>query len=1099
MITFLYGPYGSGKTTSILKDIANATAQEKHTFLIVPEQEAVRAERMTLHALPPSAGLHLEVLNFSRLYNRVCREYGGLSYRYVKPSLRHLLMWQNLRELSPLLEEYGESAQKDPTLGEWMLSAISECKACGVRPHELEKAASSVKEEPLARKLRDLALIYASFDRLVSERYTDSADDLSRLADMLDRHDFFRGTHVFVDSFSSFTAQEHRILRHIFAMAENVTVSLPISNPAADEIYTKSIVASQKKLKKSAEICQEIREVVLSENHRAKTPALSYLAKNLWHPEAEAVEDDAFYDGSIVIEKCANPYAEAEAVASHILNLLRQGERCRDMAVILRSPEKYRGILEPAFEKNGIPLFFSEKTDLCNLAPVKLVLSALRIRKYRWQKNDVIAHIKTGLCNISTREADLLEDYINTWSLSGSAFDDGDWSMNPDGFSGVLTPRGQDILASANAARRAIAEPLVRFFVLLDSAQGMPDLCRAIYTYLEEVGLQDKLASLAAKEHERGQKKSASELEALYGIMLEALADMAEAMPDAEITADELDEALQIVFSKTEIGTIPTSVDEVTVGSAATLRIGSPKYAFVLGLCEGEFPATVQDVGLLGNLERKELETLGIELSSDADTRSSDERMYLLRAFASPSHGLYLFMPEAELSGKSKLPSVALHRIEKLFPSLSAHYYDGSDFTYLVGAPRSAASHLRELKGTSEGAALWDSLLPHLPKLSLYANANSHAPEASLSEQTAKTIMGESITLSFSRFESFVKCPFGYYCTYVLGLREGKKAKFRPQDMGTFVHEILEKLLSFALTEQADGSFPNQEALDAKTDEIVGEFLDRILPANSRTTGRLRHLCLRLKKLSVLILQNLIEEFSHSQFRPAFFELPLDGKHGNPPPITFVSDDEQYRVRFRGVVDRVDLMKKDGELYIRVVDYKTGTKEFRTEDLQHGLNTQMLLYLYALCHAQNGEFAKKIGLDEGKSPHPAGMVYLSTNIPVIEAEGYEDAETVCREAEQKLNRSGLLIDDREILGAMNDVLSPAFLLSSSKDRAGALSDKNLISSERFDELFADIRKTVLDIASQMREGCADATPLCYGDIDPCAYCAAKAVCRKISD
>ena len=105
MITFLYGGYGSGKTYEILQNIKRSTDVGRHTFLIVPEQEAVLAERLTLDALPPSAQLHLEVLSFSRLYNRVCREYGGLSYRYIKPSIRHLLMWQNLQELAPLLEE----------------------------------------------------------------------------------------------------------------------------------------------------------------------------------------------------------------------------------------------------------------------------------------------------------------------------------------------------------------------------------------------------------------------------------------------------------------------------------------------------------------------------------------------------------------------------------------------------------------------------------------------------------------------------------------------------------------------------------------------------------------------------------------------------------------------------------------------------------------------------------------------------------------------------------------------------------------------------------------------------------------------------------
>ena len=98
MITLIYGSYGSGKTTSILNSIREDTEKGIHTFLIIPEQDAVQTERRTLDLLPPTAQLHLEVLSFSRLYNRVCREYGGLSYRYITKPIRHLLMWQNLRE-----------------------------------------------------------------------------------------------------------------------------------------------------------------------------------------------------------------------------------------------------------------------------------------------------------------------------------------------------------------------------------------------------------------------------------------------------------------------------------------------------------------------------------------------------------------------------------------------------------------------------------------------------------------------------------------------------------------------------------------------------------------------------------------------------------------------------------------------------------------------------------------------------------------------------------------------------------------------------------------------------------------------------------------
>jgi len=1100
MITFLYGGYGSGKTYEVIKSIKKSTDAGRHTFLIVPEQEAVLAERLTLEALPASAQLHLEVLSFSRLYNRVCREYGGLAYHYIKKPIRHLLMWQNLRELAPLLEEFGALAATDSSLCERMLAAVGECKASAISPEQIEHAAAKLKkDDPLAAKLRDLALIYASYDRLIAERYSDTADDLSRLAEMLSRHDFFRGCDVYIDSFTSFTAVEHRVIGQIFGSADNVTVTVPLRMPDACDIHTASIHRSLEHLKKSADRYGSYREHVLHGNRRAASPCLMHLSDNLWRLDVSDKDNEAFSDGSIVLERCHDPYAEAEAVAAHMLALLRRGERCRDMAIIVRDTQQYRGILEPALKKNGIPVFVSDKTDLCTLAPVKLILAALRIRIYHWRRGDVLTLVKTGLAYADARAVDLFEEYVNTWNIQGDRFSDGDWTMNPDGYTQEMTERGQDILKHANGVRRALVAPLLRLFVLLDAAESIPDMCRALYTYFEEIALSDAIDAMAQRAAARGEKKAAETLASLYRVILQALADVAEALPDEEADAEELYAILKTVFTETDIGTIPTSIDEVTVGSAATLRVHAPKYAFVLGLCEGEFPAAVSDNGFFAEQEKRTLASLGIVLSADLDTRSSDELMYVLRAFSSPSHGLYLFTASGELGGKSKLPSLPFTRVTKLFPDLKIHEYDGSALSYLSHAPASAVAHLRALSGTSEGEALRIALEPHLPNVSAQVQEMSHKPKATLSKETTHALMGKSLRFSFSRFETFVKCPFSYYCTYVLKLRENKHARLGLSDMGSFVHAILEHLLRFAVTEDEDGKLPDAAAIREKTEQVVSAYVDGILPHGEKPSGRMRHLCDRLKRLALLMITNLSEEFAHSSFRPAFFELNLNGRDGNPPPMVLLSDDEQTRVEFTGVVDRVDLLKKDGEVYIRVVDYKTGTKEFRLEDLSHGINTQMLLYLYTLCICRDGAFAEQLSLDEGKQAHPAGVVYLSANIPTIEVDDYTTDEKMDELAAEKLRRSGLLLDDEEILRDMNDELSPDFLAGIKKNtKTELLQGRALTSSAQFETIFGDIRKTVLDIAKEMQSGRADASPLTYGDLDPCAYCTARTVCRKLS-
>ncbi len=1102
MIKFLYGQYGSGKTTSILESIKKDTENKIHTFLIVPDQEAVQSEKNTLLLLPDDAQLELEVLSFSRLYNRVCRQYGGLAYRYVTKPIRRLLMWQNMRELSPILEEYNSVSDKDNSVCDLMLSAISECKASAISPNDLEATARKLPQNsPLAKRLRDLALIYSSFDRLVSESYSDSSDDISRLYDKLKEHNFFEGANVYIDSFTSFTGAEHRVIERIFATAKNVTVSVPIPSPDSNEISHMSIKSSEKRLIESAARHGGHSTLILNENKRTNSKTLSFLASNLWN---QNISDDEkpLNDGSFIAEICDTHYAEAEAVSNTILELLRSGERCRDMLVLMRDPERYKGIIEPAFEKNDIPYYFSDKTDLNSLPPVKLLFSALRIKQYNWQRNDVITHIKTGMYDIDVRSSDLFEEYVNTWNIKGKRFcEDEDWTMNPDGFAEVISPRGKNILSAANSVRRILQRNLEAFFILLDAAEYVPDMCRAVYKYFTDIELEKHLDDLAAAEANRGNIKGAKELSSIYGIMLETLADIASALPDTSVSTDEFALILKTVFNETEIGTIPTSVDEVMIGSAATLRAANPKYTFVMGLCEGIFPAIVNDKGVFSSLDRATLNNLGLELSSDLDTRSSDELMFATRAFASPSHKLHIYTAASELNGKSLDPSLPFNRAISLIKNYTPHRYSANDLEYLVGSAKTAASHMRVLRDSAEGNALKIALYDFMPDVKRRSELPVSQGELVLSESTVDRSLGKNVTtFSSSRFESYVNCPMSYYCNYVLRLREKVNSDFLSSDMGTFVHAILEKLIYFATTPNEQGELPTDSEITQMTENEVLLYIERICPRELKQSKKLSHVYRRLKNLALLMVRNIAKEFSQSDFVPRFFELSIDGKSNNPPPLDFVHDDG-YKFSFVGKIDRVDVYKDpdDGKTYVRVIDYKTGTKNFSLDDVEHGINTQMLLYLFMLCNASDSCFCNELGLNEGELPIPAGVMYLSANVPTLQQLYKKDEEDIRSEAEGELKRSGLLLSDEKILTAMNHELSKRFLAGIYQKKDGELTGDALTSAEEFKDLYSQISETIMKITTELRHGFAGATPLRYGDHDPCEYCKMKPICRKEND
>ena len=605
MIRFIYGNHGCGKTNRILNMIQNDTQKGIPTFLIVPDQEALQAERLTLSTLESSSQLNLEVLSFSRLYNRVCREYGNICYSYITKPIRYLLMWKTIRELRGSLDVMGAATKKDIALEDILISTINELKINGITAEMLENSAISLNESSpdLASKASDLAAIYTCFDSYVNEKFSDSADDLSRLYNILDEHSFFDGANVYIDSFTSFTPIQHKIIEQIFKSAGNVTITIPTNKSNLKEMDAKSIRLSEEKLLAAAHsICEPTVEI-LTEPIYKKSASLEFLSDNIWRLDSRA-DLNITSDGSIILEECDTPYSEAEAVSAHIRALLSNGARCRDIVIIARDAESYRGIIDQALQRSDIPYYFSNSFDLYSTSAVKFIISALRIKLYNWRKADVISHIKSGLCSIELSDSYLFEEYINTWNINGANSFSEEWTMNPDGFSDRMSERAQKILESANKVRRAIVPSLEKLFILLDAQDDIGGMCKALYSYVVEANLEEQLLAASKKAASRGDLKGVQETSRLYGIIINTLADIGSALEGEKASTEDLIALLKSVFDKTEINTIPTSIDEVTIGSANMLRTSNPKYAFVLGLCEGKFPATVKSDGVFSNSDK---------------------------------------------------------------------------------------------------------------------------------------------------------------------------------------------------------------------------------------------------------------------------------------------------------------------------------------------------------------------------------------------------------------------------------------------------------------------------------------------------------------
>ena len=1172
MIRFICGRAGSGKTTRVCSLAAKSVSRLKRTYMIVPEQQAVDAEKLMTGLIGEASSLCLEILNFKRLCNRVFREYGGLSYSGVTDSGRALLMWKALRETSPSLTEYSQEngARRDDTsLIEAMLRTISELRANRVTPAALERSAGkllkmskdtrcngkisdpeqpscdeqstvadqnqaenptpytasgngnkpisevssdaserfSARSEKLAAKLSDLSLIFAEYSALLSEVSDDAVDDLDRAAELLRENRFFAGADVFLDSFNGFTEQEFALIYEMMRQAENVTLSLAIGTKgdAADAgAPFENIAETFMKLKRLAKSAgQEITVEPLSENHRASSPELAFLEKNLWSLDVQ--HDGAFIsepdENRLRVVECQDLLSECSAVAADILKKVRAGARWRDFAVVTRGTDRYDGIVDVILEKYGVPFFFSKRSDITSKPLIRLIFSAFSIYSGGFRPVDMIAYLKTGLAGIDPDESADFEGYIERWSIRGEARWTSVWTMDPRGYGFSDMPdQVRTLLDEINELRETVIVPLSKFFSTLDLCRGVAEYAAALYNFLLELNvpeqLEERAAELKAEETSSADAES-DETARIFDVVIDSLDELVSVIGDLETDAETFIKLLSICLGAADIGRIPAAVDEVVIGDASLLR-ASRRNVYLIGANEGIFPAAPDDGGLLGDSDRELLKSTGTELA-DSEYRAADERFHFYRALTSASDSVTVLFADAELSGKPLRPSQGVKRLFALFPKLKTIRYSDAPLSVRLEGKNCLLGFAAEAGKTPLGGALRDIL-----KSSPETEEKLSALDIPLSEsgitlekETAESVFDGDLSLTQSRLDSFVLCHFSFFCKYILKLEDSRPAEFDAANIGSFIHEILEKFVSGATERGSLSSMTDKEIADM-VDDIVESCMAEISRSLPDIKGsRLGHLFTKLRRSSKLLCRNIADEFADCGFSPAFFELPIgfsNGKSSSVAPLEVDLGDGSTAF-ICGIADRVDLLTRGDKLYVRVVDYKTGTKEFSMDDIAMGLNLQMLLYLFSIWKNGGERGGALVKPSRGKEILPAGVLYFSANVPTVTL----DRETSPAEVEamirDKLSRRGLLLDDMNVLTAMEHELAGKFLpIKLKKDGSFGKTDA-LRSLEDFGSLLNEVESTVRQIAVEIKRGNAGARPLKTKRHDACRYCRMKPVCR----
>lgn len=1077
MLQFVLGRAGSGKT-EYLRELLSTLEPAEKVMMLVPEQYTFETEKAVLRRAGPVRANTVQVYSFTRLAEAIFREEGGEAGRRLTDSGRRILMSEAVAACADHLEVYA-SAAKSNRLTDLMLSAVNEMKLCGIEPEILSETAGRLSQKGLSQKLRELGLIYGAYEGLVQASYLDPRDDLTRLEKVLETSSFFDRRTVLVDSFEGFTMQELRVLRRILCKAEQVVVALCTDGLPDDGCGLFTLV--NRTYRRLSVLAQENGvprrpSIRLESGVRFQNDALKRLEAQLFCPESDGAQAEGEAPPCIQVFEAADPYEEAEFVAASIRRLvMEQGYRYRDFSVICRSPERYYNCLSVALQKREVPCFVSAPARVDAEPVMRFLLGAFEAVQSGYGTEQLLGMLKTGVSGFTSLEISELENYAFLWKLSGAAWKE-EFVRHPGGFSPEWTEEDRESLQRLRSLRERLMLPLQRFASRTRDASGR-EITEAAYRLLTDYGMEAVLPAYCRALEENGEQALAQKQVRVWELLCGILDQLHSLLGERKVSRERYYKLLKEVIGGEDVSEIPHTADEVIFGTAEQVRQSSPKVAFLLGAAQGEFPLTPKASGVFSDAERRELIALELPLGDPLEQKTMEERYLAYSVACAPSQRLIATYPRTA-GGEDKQRSELIEEMLRIFPGITVekNLPDG----FFANSREAAFSRMAARFGedSAEAAALralFSGDMAYAGRLEALRRASNRTPERIGDRALAGRFFGETPFLSATQIETFYSCRFRYFCRYGLNVKERRPAEVDVMQYGTLMHFLFEKIF---------GESPRQE----RSPEVLEGYVEGLIEAyaeenmggiallSARETYRLR----RMGQSACKLIAHVEEELRQSQFVPSHFELTL-GDTPDYPPLRVRAETGQT-VLVGGTIDRIDsYVRPSGEKFVRVVDYKTGKKEFKLSDVLYGLNMQMLIYLAAL--TENG-----VQL-------PAGVLYMPAAEPSVSAAQGMSEEKIRQEADKQLRMSGVVLDDTQILLAMENLAKGKFIPASlTKD--GTLSKtSSTLNEKQLQTVLLYTKRLIATMARELAQGSVEAKPNLQNH-NACRFCPYGAVCGK---
>ncbi len=1086
-LRFVIGRSRSGKTSFCLNEIKEKQSIGKRLIYIVPEQYSLQAEK---ELVAVTGGMvSAAVLSFRRLAENIFSEQGGASGNLLDDTGKLMILRHILNKNKDKLRYFGIVCSRQgfiSRLGE----TLSVFSTQGIYPEDIEDYSKAFpKDSAMALKLGDTALVYSEYRDFIKSRYVSSDDMLTVAAEKMTGAKYIDGAEVWLDGFYGFTHQEYEMISRLLTACKNVTVTLNMDPSCAfrekmnmENIFFEPWDTMMRLKKLSADRNVAVEKSILLKDTYYASKGMERLEReySAWNVNSSA-------DSSgINLLTASTVTDEINMCASKIISLVRdKGLRYRDIAVTARNLQDYEEHIRLIFSHYGIPFFMDTKRTVMGQACTELISSIADMTASDLSYESVFRCLKTELTPLLREERDILENYVVRYGIKGKEWLKERWQL---GFENEETSEKEDAI---NEIKNKAIGPFIDFYKTFRKGKhSVKEITVGLYETVQNMDVIDKLSEKSQNAEENGDLDKAQEYIRCFELIGELLENMTKLLGDDEVNIKEYSEILEAGLGGLKMGIIPAGIDSVVAGDIERTRLPDIKALFVVGVNEGVIPSSSFDSNSLFNeREIENLENMGADLPHSGARLAFEEQYLIYLGITRPSEMLYLCRNKNDFDGRETRPSSIIGRIEKIFPEIESEEFDELSIKS-VDRPIPVLHRLGN--GLAENRVLWQETAKWMAEAKEYKDradmiengSKIQNVEGTLSRKNLNTLYGSKPYTSVSRLETFAKCPFSYFAQYSLCAKPRKLYEIRTPDIGSIFHKVLEKLIwkmrEEGLTWQTLDKEKAREMTETIIDEMVPEPENKILLSTAAYT----YLVKRIKRITGRAVFALKKHMSSGKFETFGSEITFGS--GELPPIA-VAMPGGMDILLRGKIDRVDIYRKDGLGYVKIIDYKSGRQDFNLSDIYYGLQLQLLLYMDAFIKT-----GKVLIKDE---PGIGGVFYFRIMDPVV-----NDYELKGADPEQLLYKkfcmSGLACSDPEVLEALDADLLPGVrseVIGVYKKKDGTITG-SAVNKDFYESLMEYTVSKAGEIGQKIVDGDVSISPVVNGKNIPCDYCDYRSIC-----